>query len=441
MLSEDIHRHTDFACALNIKKESLGFDHKQVMPIEKCNNKDQYKFMKNKKRMLFFLPVIVLMVLFLIICSKYPYLPKVLYYQSPGIETYKIFPQDKVQPSNKPFYFIRATVQRNDLDTLEVYNSKHELVPFLSYLKGVHAKVFMVIRNDTIIYEKYAEGYADSTLMPTLSISKSMLSVMTGIALEDKSIKSINDKITQYIPELKDNPVFKDITIKNLLMMQSGIKYKEMGKGFISNLLSDEGKYYYGNDVKKELRQLIKDTISGTKWQYKSVDPLLLGWVLEEATGKKIANYFEQKVWQPIGAEYAASWALDKENGLANTASKFQTTAIDLAKVGRLYLNKGKYNTMQILPEEWIVQSITIGHQKPLSSKYWQESAHNYYWWIPQQGQKGDYSAEGMGGQILYVNPKNNTIIIQFCDKGKPDYPYRKISNYLSGMPFQYPEQ
>ncbi|WP_306349636.1 serine hydrolase domain-containing protein [Flavobacterium sp. '19STA2R22 D10 B1'] len=372
---------------------------------------------------------------------KNPYLIKVLRYQSPGIETYKIFPQEMVQPSTTPFHFIKPLVQRNDLDTVLVYNSKHVLVPFSDYLKGNNTKVFMVIRNDTVLYEKYADGFTEKTLAPTFSISKSMLSVMVGIALKDGNIKSLEDKITQYIPELKQNKAFNDITISNLLMMQSGLAYKEIQKSFISDVFSDEGKYYYTDDVKKELLQLQKDTVSGTKWKYKSVDPLLLGWVLEEATGKKIPAYFEEKVWKSIGAEQQASWGMDHENGLTNTASKFQSSAIDLAKIGRLYLNKGNYDSIQILPEDWISKSISIGNAKPLTSKYWQESTQNYLWWIPQQGEKGDYAAEGMGGQILYIDPKTNTIIVQFADRGKPDYPYRKISRYLSQIPFQYPKQ
>lgn len=364
---------------------------------------------------------------------------KIIWYQKPDIQTYKIFPQNTIEPSDAPFHFIRSIAQRNDLDTLQVYDSKHQLVSLSSYLKTVKAKVFMVIRNDTILYEKYTDGYTKKTLMPTFSISKSLMSLMIGIALNDGAIKSLNDNITQYIPELKNNKAFENITIENVLNMQSGLSYKELGNGFLSALFSDEGKYYYTHDVKKELRQLTKDTLPGTQWKYKSIDPLLLAWVLEEATGKKIAHYFEQKVWKNIGTEHQASWGLDHANGLANTASKFQTTAIDLAKIGRLYLKKGVYNNNLILPEDWITRSTSIGDSKPLTSKYWQKSTYHYLWWLPQQGDKGDYAAQGMGGQILYIDPKTNTIIVQLADGGKPDYPYRKISRYLSNMPFQYP--
>lgn len=363
-----------------------------------------------------------------------------MYYQVPGIETYKTFPQNNVQPSAIPFYFIRPAIQRNDLDTVHFYNAAHQLVPLTTYLKDVNAKIFMVIRNDTILYERYADNYTDITLVPTFSISKSLLSLMTGVALASGSIKSIEDPITRYLTELRENSAFDGVTIKHLLNMQSGLGYKEVTKNSISDIFSDEGKYYYTNDIKKELRQLKRDTIPGTKWKYKSIDPLLLGWVLEQATDQSITSYFEQKIWKPIGSEYPATWGLDHENGLANTASKFQTTAIDLAKIGRLYLKKGNYNGLQIVPEKWVITSTSIGTTKPLSSKYWQQSAHHYLWWIPQQGNKGDYSAEGMGGQILYIDPQTNTIIVQFAAKGKPDYPYRKISRYLSKISFEYPK-
>ncbi|RYG11801.1 MAG: class C beta-lactamase-related serine hydrolase, partial [Chitinophagaceae bacterium] len=202
---------------------------------------------------------------------------------------------------------------------------------------------------------------------------------------------------------------------------------------------SDEAKYYYTHDMKAELMKVELVNEPGTVWKYKSIDPILLGWVLEKATGKTVAKYFEENIWKKIGTQYNASWGLDHPNGLANTASRFQVTAIDLAKIGRLYLNHGKFNRKPIIPENWVNQSIKVGSEKPASAKGWQKSAHHYLWWIPQQGENGDYAAEGMLGQRLYIDPKTNTIIVQFAEHGAGDYPYRKISRYLAGLPFSYP--
>jgi CubicO group peptidase (beta-lactamase class C family) len=368
-----------------------------------------------------------------------PYLLSVLKHRTPNAETYKIFPQEISHKSDSAFHFIRPAKQRNDLDTLHVLDGNNQSIPLKDYLKNGQINVFIVIRNDSILYEKYDSGYHDSTLTTIFSGAKSMVSIMIGQALNDHLIKSLNDKVTQYIPELKSNPAFEEITLKNLLDMKSGLDFQDAVGGIVKAFFSDEAKYYYTDDMKAQLMKVKLVNKPGTVWKYKSIDPILLGWVLQKATGKSVAQNFETNVWKKIGTEYNATWGLDQINGLTNTASRFQVTAIDFAKIGRLYLNKGKYNGKQVVPERWVDQSMHLGSEKPASAKGWQKSAHHYLWWIPQEGDNGDYAAEGMLGQRLYIDPKTNTIIVQFAGHGAGNYPYRKISRYLSGLPFKYP--
>lgn len=266
-----------------------------------------------------------------------------------------------------------------------------------------------------------------------------MVSIMVGQALFTGCFKSLDDKVTAYIPELKNNRAFESITLRHLLEMKSGLEFKDALGGIVKAFFSDEAKYYYTHDMKAELLKVKLVNKPGTVWKYKSIDPILLGWALEKASGKTVAQFFEENVWREIGSEYNASFGLDHQSGLTNTASRFQVTAIDLAKIGRLYLNNGKYNNKEVVPAEWVIQSVAIGNEKPASAKGWQKSAHHFLWWIPQTGEKGDYAAEGMLGQRLYVDPVTNTIIVQFANRGAGDYPYRKISRYLAGLPFKYP--
>ncbi|WP_316807662.1 serine hydrolase [Pedobacter agri] len=370
----------------------------------------------------------------------HPYLMRVLWYRTPDAITYKAFPQDIVRKSSTAFHFFHASKTRNDLDTLTVRDGNKKLIPFSEYFKQGKLNAFIVIRNDTILYEKYSVNYSDSTLTTIFSGAKSMVSIMLGQALATGKIKSLNDKVTAYLPELKSNPAFEHITLKNLLEMKSGLEFQVALGGIVKAFFSDEAKYYYTHDMKAELMKVKLVNKPGTVWKYKSIDPIVLGWVLEKACGKSVARIFEESIWQQIGAEYAASFGLDHPGGLANTASRFQVTAIDLAKIGRLYLHHGKFNNNQIVPLNWVKQSVNIGDEKPASAKGWQRSAHHYLWWIPQEGDNGDYAAEGMLGQRLYVDPKTNTIIVQFANHGAGDYPYRKISRYLAGLPFSYPK-
>ena len=368
-----------------------------------------------------------------------PYLLRVLWYRTPDANTYKAFPQDTVHKNDVAFHFIRPQKKRIDMDTLHVLTGDRQSIHFSDYFTKGKLNAFIVIRNDSILYEKYSEGYTDTTLTTVFSGAKSMVSIVLGQALKAGAIKSLSQKVTDYIPELKANPAFKHITIKHLLEMKSGLVFQDALGGIIKAFLSDEAKYYYTHDMKTELLKVKLANEPGTVWKYKSIDPILLGWVIERATGKSLSRYFEENLWKKIGTEHFATWGLDHENGLANTASRFQVTAIDWAKIGRLYLNGGKYNNDQIIPEDWVKQSICIGKEVPASAKGWQKSAHHYLWWIPQVGDKGDFAAEGMRGQRLYVDPKTNTIIVQFAAQGAGDYPYRKISRYLAGMSFSYP--
>ncbi|KIO75893.1 hypothetical protein TH53_17650 [Pedobacter lusitanus] len=395
------------------------------------------------KRILYLLAAVVLLVvlLFAMLFTWRPELVRVVRYQSPDANTYKIFPQAVIQPSDTAFHFVKAAVNRDDLDTLHVLNWKNESVPFTTYLKDGKANLFMVIRNDTIIYQRFAPGYSDTTLTTLFSVAKTMVSIMVGEALEEGKIKSLDDKLVNYVPELKVNPAFNGITLKNLLEMKSGLEFKDVYGGLIAAFLSDEAKYYYTDDIKKELINVKAANAPGTVWKYKSIDAFLLTWALENATGKKAAAYFQDKIWKKIGTAYPAGFGLDHENGLANTASRFQSTAIDLAKLGRLYLNKGKYNGNQVISADWVIQSVNLGNDIPANSKGWQKSAHHYLWWVPQQGINGDYAAEGMRGQRLYIDPLTRTIIVQFSGKGAGGYPFRKISRYLSGLPFTYPAE
>ena len=364
---------------------------------------------------------------------------RVVRYQVPDANTYKAYPQTVIHPSDSAFHFIKARVLRNDLDTLSVLDGGDTLVSFKDYQRNGKINLFMVIRNDTIIYEHFAPGYSDSSLTTLFSVGKTMVSIMLGKALEEGKITSLDDHLLRYVPELRANPAFKNITLRNLMTMQSGLEFVDTNGGYIQAFLSDEGKYYYTEDIKKELSKVKLVNTPGTVWKYKSIDAFLLTWALENATGQKAAVYFQDKVWKNIGTAYPASFGLDHTDGFPNMASRFQATAIDLAKVGRLYLKNGRFNGHQVVPEEWVKQSLNRKVEKQVTSKGWQRTTQHYLWWIPQQGINGDFAAEGMRGQRLYVDPLTNTIIVQFAFRGAGDYPYRKISRYLSGLPFSYP--
>jgi len=381
----------------------------------------------------------LLLVMLLAQGCRMPVLLKILWYRQPNPQTFRHFPQAPIEKSTKAFNFFRASQPRQDLDTLSVFDGNRQRLTLADYLKAGQTNAFIVIRNDTIIYQHYAPGYSDTTTASVFSIAKSVLAVLVGSALKDGAIHSLDDSITTYLPELRKKPAFQGITIRHLLTMNSGLAFKRKGGGLIANLFSDEAAYFYTSDIKSRLINSKLSTLPGTHWQYKNVDPLLLGWLLEVATRQPLAQYTQTKLWQPIGASYPASWSLDHPGGLANTASSFQCTPLDLAKIGRLFLDAQQTGKSVVASTTWLEQ---LSHVDPTNNsipKGWQQSRHHYYWWIPQREPMGDFAAEGLQGQRLYVHPETHTIIVHLAKAGAGDYPYRKIATYLSNQPFIYP--
>ena len=379
----------------------------------------------------FLLPILAFLVLILYLVN--PQLFRIIRYQTPLPDTYQHFPQRVMKASSDPLSFVEAP--KGNLDTLKVKDGSGKLIPFSQYFEQGKLNAFLVIQRDSLIYEKYSSMHGRSLLSNTFSVGKSMLSVLLGKAMADGYIKNLDQEVKSLIPEFKDHPAFTYTSLDHLLQMKSGLAFERTNGNPIHDLFSEEAGFYYTDDFKRDLLEVEADTLAGFRWKYSNLDPLILGWALENAIGKKLGEYFEESIWHPIGAEYEGSWGLDQEGGLENTPSSFQCTAIDLAKMGRLYLELGKGKSEVVLPPAWIAYSLSLRPDNlKNASKGWQQSTHQNYWWIPTDAKEGDYSAEGLHGQRLYVHPPTKTIIVQFAEKGAGGYPYRKIAKYFEAV-------
>jgi CubicO group peptidase (beta-lactamase class C family) len=237
-------------------------------------------------------------------------------------------------------------------------------------------------------------------------MAKSVTSILIGCALDEGLIQSIDEPITNYIPELTKNG-FDRVTIKHLLQMTSGIRFKES----YYNPFGDAATFYYGTNLRKAIGKMKPEADPGTRFHYSSGDTQVLGFVLARALkGKTISEYLEEKLWQPMGMEYSTSWSVDrKKNGLEKTFCCINSPAIDYAKIGRLYLHKGNWNGQQIVSKNWVAESTKIDS---LNGSVWY---YQHQWWLPNK--KGDFMADGFLGQYIYVNPVNNLIIVRLGRK------------------------
>lgn len=257
----------------------------------------------------------------------------------------------------------------------------------------------IIIRNDTLLYDFYGQKTDSDDLNPSYSIAKSFTSALVGIAIEDGHIKSVRQKVIDFIPEMKDVPMADQLQVEHLLNMTSGFKLK----------LSMDAKIYYGNDVSNAIKAIEFVRTPGTYQEYINMNVQLLGLVLHRATGKKPSEYLSDKIWKPINACSDALWTSDRK-GEDKTFCCMGATALDYAKFGRLFLNNGNWNGKQLVPAEWVARSVSRDTANGSSFGY------NYLWHIGEK-EYGDFMADGMYKQNIYVNPEKNIVIVLMCNR------------------------
>lgn len=321
-------------------------------------------------------------------------------HKRPNFYDYKKFPYRKIEADNKaPFMFASTNKPKTPKSMVSGES-------FESYLRRSGTVAFLVVKNDTIQYEKYFKGFDRTSIVNSFSVAKSITSLLIGCAVDDGLIHSIYDPITAYLPELKGKG-FEKILIKHLLQMTSAIDFTEN----YEQRNKDALQLYYGRDTRKFLTQLKIKTNPGLQFAYISINSQLLGLILERALKTKtVAQYLQERIWQPMGMEYDASWSTDKkEGGLEKTYCCLNARAIDFAKIGRLYLNKGNWNGVRIVSKTWVEASTKIDTSGGSAWNY------QYNWWLPTRS--GDFMAEGHLGQFVYVNPMKNLVIVRFGEK------------------------
>lgn len=237
-------------------------------------------------------------------------------------------------------------------------------------------------------------------------MAKSFTSFLIGCAIEDKYINSVTDPVTLYIPELKKNG-FNNVTIENLLQMTSGLDFNES----YYNPFGHAATFYYGRNLEKSTLKLKLKNEPNQTTEYVSGNTQLLGVILDRVLREMtISEYLEEKLWKKVGMEYDASWSIDKKkNGIEKTFCCINARAIDFAKFGRLYLNKGNWEGKQIISKEWVEKSTKKETLNGSASNY------QYQWWIPNK--EGDFIAEGILGQFIFVSPSKNLIIVRLGEK------------------------
>jgi CubicO group peptidase (beta-lactamase class C family) len=343
------------------------------------------------------------------------YFGRFIKWRASDIEDYKKFPDYEFEASKKPFYFIKNL--NNTFDNLKVQKSKDS--ELLDILENSGTTAFLVIKKDTLLYEKYLNGYQRNSINTSFSVAKSITSLVTGAAIDDNLINSINDPVIKYIPDLiNTDPAYEQLRISHLLDMRSGVQFKDHDLPW-----GDKPKAYYKPKLRERIMELPLEYEPGNHFKYNSYNPILLGMILEKVAKLPPAKYFEQKLWNEMNMEFSGSWSMDsKESGMTKMESGLNIRAIDFAKFGRLVLNKGEWNGKQLLSQSWMDYSFNISENYKLP-EFSDDLYYRNFWWIYANKKKFTYEIESIAGtghlgQYLFIFPKEKIIIVRM---GKMD--------------------
>ena len=381
--------------------------------------------MKKAVKIVFLTPLIVVLLLLTILAIKYSpvYVYRLITMNVGDVYDYKNFNNREIQGSKNTFEFEEKLEEAYVESLFDERVANSGFNSFDEWAEQSETTALIFIRRDTIVYEKYFNGFSRDSYFHSQSVAKSFISFLIGAAVDEGLIKSINDPLTLYIPELIDrDPQFEKITIKHLLEMRSGLEYNTEFLPFINIHApwNDEVIGYYHPNVRKILLKKLEVTSEpGKAFEYNNYNTSYLGLVLERATGMTVSKYLEKKLWSKIMG-YDALFSIDsKDSGFEYMPSRLIARAVDYARFGRLYLNKGMWNGQQIISEDWVINSTR--EDKSISRDHYPEwlgsgCKHNYYayqWWGNTNCDGSfQFFANGNLGQNIYVIPDQEIIIV-----------------------------
>jgi CubicO group peptidase (beta-lactamase class C family) len=354
----------------------------------------------------------VMMLLTLALALPSCHFVRYFYWNLADLNDYKKFPAVPIVKGEHTFTF-HQSIRPFQFSLPDNIILKKEGQSFESYLTDNHSVAFLIIRHDTIIYENYFDGYDEASVIPSFSVSKSFVSALVGIAIEEGYIDNVDQPVTDYLADLKD-PGFRKVRIVDLLNMRSGLLWDER----YASPFALMPKYYYGTDLKRYARKLKIAEPPDHHYDYQSANTFLLGQIVEKATGRPLNEYLEEKIWKPAGMESDASWSIDsKKNKAIKSFCCLNAKARDFARFGRLYLYNGNWNGQQLIPASWVEQTRAITNDSRDSGGY----PYQYQWRITPDGA---LFAKGILGQYIYIKPDKEIIIVRLGkSSGKSDWP------------------
>jgi CubicO group peptidase (beta-lactamase class C family) len=277
----------------------------------------------------------------------------------------------------------------------------------------------LVLKNGKIAFERYELGNDETTRWMSMSMVKSMSSTLVGVAIKDGYIKSIDDRITRYLPTLAGS-AYEGVTVRNLLQMASGVKWDET----YTNPASDRRRMLEAQlagkpgSILELMRTLARAGEPGTIWNYNTGETQVVGELIHAAVKRPVAQYLSERIWSKFGMESDATWWLESSKGQEIGGSGLSATLRDYGRFGLFFMYGGVLEGEKILPDGWISEA---GSSKIIGGK---KVNYGYMWWIPDAAanpvHNGAFLARGIFGQSMYLNPAENIVVVVWSARPKP---------------------
>lgn len=301
-------------------------------------------------------------------------------------------------------------LERDDHPLDFTYSYNGESYTPEQFLDRTYTDAMLVMKDGRIVYENYRNNSDERTRFIGWSMTKSLVSILIGVALDEGKLTSLDVPIETYLPELKGGG-YEGVTIRQILQMRSGVDYEERydfqnpgiaASNHINALVKNVSRFA------DPARTIERAHPPGEAFAYKTLDTAILGWLLERATGTTVSAYMAERLWEPLGAERDGYFIMDGPPGVGRefTGAGFNATLRDFARVGLMMLNNGSANGRQIVPAEWVALST----RPTINSSRDERDGYGMQWWM-----FGDtaYSAVGLQGQYIYVDPKTRTVVVK----------------------------
>lgn len=297
---------------------------------------------------------------------------------------------------------------------------------YADFAARTYTNALLVIRDERIVFEDYRNRSTEADRFISFSMAKSITSLLVGIALDRGDVRSLDDKAGDYVPELKDG-AYGDVSIRHILQMRSGVDYEERydfgDKPSMAALIHQGAIVRNQERFADRARTIARQAPPGSRFNYATLDTAVLGWIVERAAKRPLADFMAEHLWAPAGMEADGLWIADGPPGVGRELAGmgFNAALRDYGRLGLLMLNDGMRGDRRVLPAGWMRQATMMKPFEPGGTDWGARGYGLQFWQLDDE--PGAYTALGLAGQFIYVHPASRTVIVKLSHFPTPEPP------------------